>query len=166
MYDLNIMQNLFFTSKDASIITGCTLRQLQYWRENDIVVPSISSTGTGRSVYYSPNDVAELDVIGYCLRSGLTFEIAVAALKVLKEQSPDLLHTISQKTWLLSWDESSEVMEIAAFDEHKAMEWLGSRRVVIPLWTRTLSMLFDGMAAEAAKRKFLDSASVPHQQVH
>jgi DNA-binding transcriptional MerR regulator len=160
------MQELFFTSKEAARITGCTLRQLQYWRENDIVVPSISSTGTGRSVYYSPNDVAELDVIGYCLRAGLTFEIAVAALNVLKEQSPDLLHTISQKSWLLSWNESSEVMEIAAFDEHKAMEWLRSRRVVIPLWIRTLSMLFEGMAAQAAKRKVFDSASFPQPDYH
>jgi DNA-binding transcriptional MerR regulator len=160
------MQELFFTSKDAARITGCTLRQLQYWRENDIVVPSIGSTGTGRSVYYSPNDVAELEVIGYCLRSGLTLEIAVAVLKALKEQSADLLHTISQKTWLLSWNESSEVMEIAAFDEHKAMEWLRSRRVVIPLWIRALSMLLEGMAAEAAKKKVFDSASVPWLDCH
>ncbi|MDM9584871.1 MerR family transcriptional regulator [Nostoc sp. GT001] len=27
------MQETFFTSKQAAEITGCTLRQLQYWRE-------------------------------------------------------------------------------------------------------------------------------------
>ncbi|WP_442936954.1 MerR family transcriptional regulator [Nostoc sp.] len=29
------MQETFFTSKEAAEITGCTLRQLQYWRERD-----------------------------------------------------------------------------------------------------------------------------------
>jgi hypothetical protein len=32
------MQETFFTSKQAAKITGCTLRQLQYWREKGVVV--------------------------------------------------------------------------------------------------------------------------------
>ena len=35
------MQEKFFTSKEAAQITGCTLRQIQYWREKGIVVPVI-----------------------------------------------------------------------------------------------------------------------------
>lgn len=56
---INGMQEIFFTSKQAAEITGCTLRQLQYWREKGAVVPTISGTGTGRSVYYSRSELVE-----------------------------------------------------------------------------------------------------------
>jgi hypothetical protein len=42
------MEERFFTSKQAAQIAGCTLRQLQYWRESGVVVPAIAETGTGR----------------------------------------------------------------------------------------------------------------------
>jgi DNA-binding transcriptional MerR regulator len=136
---IDLMQEPFFTSKQAAEISGCTLRQLQYWREKEIVIPTIGSTGTGRSIYYSPKDVVELAVMEYCLRSGLNLEIATAALKLLKEKSSDLIHTVSQ-SWLFSWDGRTEFLEMVEFDESKAIagadsklfEWLRTKRVVIP----------------------------------
>lgn len=128
---IEIMQEPFFTSKQAAEISGCTLRQLQYWREKEIVIPTIGATGTGRSIYYSPKDVVELAVMEYCLRSGLNLEIATAALKLLKEKSSDLIHTVSQ-SWLFSWDGRTEFLEMVEFDESKAIEWLRTKRVVIP----------------------------------
>jgi DNA-binding transcriptional MerR regulator len=126
------MQEPFFTSKQASDISGCTLRQLQYWREKEIVVPTVGSQGTGRSIYYSPAEVVELGIMEYCLKSGLNMEIAAAALKVLKEKSSDLLHTVSQ-SWLLSWDGQKKVLELVDFDEIQAVEWLKAGRVIILL---------------------------------
>lgn len=137
---IDIMQEPFFTSKQAAEISGCTLRQLQYWREKEIVVPTIGATGTGRSIYYSPKDVVELAVMEYCLRSGLNFDIAAAALQLLKERSPDLIQTVSQP-WLFSWSDQEDRLEMIDFDEEKAIEWLRSRRVVIPLWLNKLPML-------------------------
>jgi DNA-binding transcriptional MerR regulator len=128
---IEIMQEPFFTSKQAAEISGCTLRQLQYWREKEIVIPTIGATGTGRSIYYSPKDVVELAVMEYCLRSGLNLEIATAALKLLKEKSSDLIHTVS-RSWLFSWDGRTELLEMVEFDESKAIEWLRTKRVVIP----------------------------------
>ena len=134
------MQKPFFTSKEAAQMSGCTLRQLQYWQEKGTVVPTIDSTGTGRSIYYSPPEVVELAVMEYCWRSGLNFEIAAGALKLLKEKSPDLIQTVSQ-SWLLSWDGRTELLEMVAFDSSKAIatlscriEWLRARKIVIPLW--------------------------------
>ena len=150
------MQKPFFTSKEAAQMSGCTLRQLQYWREKGTVIPTIDSTGTGRSIYYSPVEVVELMVMEYCLRSGLNFEIAAGALKLLKEKSPDLILTVSQP-WLLSWDGKTELLEMVEFDELKVIadaaacapevssgkkcaktdsklfEWLNAKRVVMLL---------------------------------
>jgi len=126
------MQEPFFTSKQAAEISGCTLRQLQYWREKEIVVPTVGSQGTGRSIYYSPAEVVELGIMEYCLGSGLNMEIAAAALKALKEKSPDLLQTVSQ-SWLLSWDGQKKTLALVDFDEIQAVEWLKAGRVMILL---------------------------------
>lgn len=142
------MQKPFFTSKEAAQMSGCTLRQLQYWREKGTVVPTIDSTGTGRSIYYSPAEVVELMVMEYCLRSGLNFEIAAGTLKLLKEKSPDLIQTVSQP-WLLSWDGKTELLEMVEFEESKAttdadsklFEWLKAKRIVIPLWLDVLNII-------------------------
>jgi DNA-binding transcriptional MerR regulator len=126
------MQEPFFTSKQASDISGCTLRQLQYWREKEIVVPTVGSQGTGRSIYYSPAEVVELGIMEYCLGSGLNMEIAAAALQSLKEKSPNLLQTVSQ-SWLLSWDGQKKVLELVDFEETQAIDWLQAGRVMIVL---------------------------------
>jgi DNA-binding transcriptional MerR regulator len=134
------MQEPFFTSKQAAQISGCTLRQLQYWREKEIVVPTVGSQGTGRSIYYSPSEVVELGIMEYCLGSGLNMEIAAVALKSLKEKSPDLLQTVSQ-SWLLSWDGQKKVLELVDFDEIQAVEWLKAGRVMILLRFEKVSFL-------------------------
>ncbi|MEG5042824.1 MerR family transcriptional regulator [Microcoleus sp. B3-D2] len=41
------MQETFLTSKEAAQFAGCTLRQIQYWREKGIVVPVISDIKSG-----------------------------------------------------------------------------------------------------------------------
>jgi DNA-binding transcriptional MerR regulator len=129
---IDTMQEPFFTSKQASDISGCTLRQLQYWREKEIVVPTVGSQGTGRSIYYSPSEVVELGIMEYCLGSGLNMEIAAAALQSLKEKSPNLLQTVSQ-SWLLSWDGQKKVLDLVDFDEIQAVDWLKAGRVTIVL---------------------------------
>lgn len=129
---IDSMQEPFFTSKQAADISGCTLRQLQYWREKEIVVPTVGSQGTGRSIYYSPAEVVELGIMEYCLGAGLNMEIAAAALQSLKEKSPDLLQTVSQ-SWLLSWDSQKKVLKLVDFDEIQAVECLKAGRVMILL---------------------------------
>ena len=134
------MDEPFFTSKQAAEISGCTLRQLQYWREKEIVVPTVGSQGTGRSIYYSPAEVVELGIMEYCLGSGLNMEIAAAALKSLKEKSPDLIQTVSQPL-LLSWDGKKKVLDLVDFDEIQAVEWLKAGRVMILLRFEKVSFL-------------------------
>jgi DNA-binding transcriptional MerR regulator len=105
---------------------------LQYWREKEIVVPTVGSQGTGRSIYYSPAEVVELGIMEYCLGSGLNLEITAAALKSFKEKSTDLLQTVSHP-WLLSWDGQKRVLDLVNFDEIQAIEWLKADRVSILL---------------------------------
>ncbi len=129
------MQDAFFTSKQAAEMTGCTLRQLQYWREKGVVVPTISDTGTGRSVYYSRSEVMELAVMEYCLGVGLNFEVAAATVKGLKDEG--LFLSSDEKApqrFMLCWEREKGKLELVEFDVKKANTFLKQGQPVIPVW--------------------------------
>ena len=128
------MQETFFTSKQAAEITGCTLRQLQYWREKGVVVPTISATGTGRSVYYSRSDLMALAAMEYCLSVGLSFETAATALKQLYEKEPEFANPASEKRFMLWWDKQERSLQLVEFDRERAIASLKSGEPVIPVW--------------------------------
>ena len=130
------MQDMFFTSKQAAQIAGCTLRQLQYWREKEVIVPTITSTGTGRSVYYSRSEVMELTLMVYCLGVGLNFEIAAATVNNLKDKEL-ILPLVSEEVprrFMLAWDEKLDKLELSEFDLKKAIAILEKGKPVIPVY--------------------------------
>jgi DNA-binding transcriptional MerR regulator len=138
------MQETFFTSKEAAQLTGCTLRQIQYWREKGIVVPVISDTGTGRSIYYSRSNLVELAAMVYWLSTGISFDIACFILKQLKEQEPELFISGRGKRFmlLLSQEDSLSLVE---FDRKIAIASLDEGKAVIPVW---LDVIYQGLASK------------------
>ena len=128
------MQETFFTSKEAAEITGCTLRQLQYWRERGVIVPVISDTGTGRSIYYSKSNLLELAAMSYWLSVGLSFDIASTTLKKLKDQEPELFTSGKGKRFMLLSQAQERSLELVEFDRKKAIAALDEGKPVIPVW--------------------------------
>ncbi len=161
------MQEAFFTSKQAAEITGCTLRQLQYWREKGVVVPTISATGTGRSVYYSTTNLLELAVMVHFLSVGLSFDLAGETLKTLKDKEPELFttkvgqgkrfmllrrreaacHQTSRKEEL-SKREKIPTLFVVEFDREKAIASLEQGQPVIPVW---LDIIYQQLAEKLGK---------------
>ena len=141
------MQDMFFTSKQAAQIAGCTLRQLQYWREKEVIVPTITSTGTGRSVYYSRSEVMELALMVYCLEVGLNFEIAAATVNNLKDKEL-IIPVVSEEVprrFMLAWDEKLDKLELSEFDLEKAIAILEKGKPVIPVY---LDDIYQKLAAK------------------
>jgi DNA-binding transcriptional MerR regulator len=128
------MSETFFSSKEAAEITGCSLRQLQYWRERGVVVPPISATGTGRSIYYSRSELAELAVMEYWLSVGLSFEMAAKALQALKQKAPDFSNPVVQKRFMLVWDRKEKNLRLEEFEREEAIASLDKGQPVIPVW--------------------------------
>ena len=95
MASLLIMGESFYTSTEASKITGCSRRQLQYWRKQGVIVPTVNPGGKGRNVYYSESDLLVLAVMEYLLSIGLNFEISLRVLNALIEKGLFL----SAKSW-------------------------------------------------------------------
>ncbi|MDJ0579961.1 MerR family transcriptional regulator [Crocosphaera sp.] len=128
------MGETFFTSKDAAKITGCTLRQLQYWREKGVIVPMVSATGTGRSVYYSRSELVELAVMVYLLSVGLTFESASGVLQQLREIEPNFAEENSKRRLMLIFDTSEGMLKLMDFERESAIAFLNQGLPVIPVW--------------------------------
>jgi DNA-binding transcriptional MerR regulator len=128
------MQETFFTSKEAAQITGCTLRQIQYWREKGIVVPVISDTGTGRSIYYSRSNLVELAAMVYWLSTGISFDIACETLKQLKEQESELFISGKGKRFMLLLSAQDDSLSLVEFDRERAIASLDEGKAVIPVW--------------------------------
>lgn len=128
------MSETFFSSKEAAEITGCSLRQLQYWRERGVVVPPISATGTGRSIYYSRSELAELAVMEYWLSVGLSFEAAARALQALKQKAPDFSNPEMKLRFMLVWDRKEKDLRLEEFEREDAIASLDRGHPVIPVW--------------------------------
>ncbi|MBW4642260.1 MAG: MerR family transcriptional regulator [Goleter apudmare HA4340-LM2] len=141
------MQETFFTSKEAAEITGCTLRQLQYWREKGVIVPVISETGTGRSIYYSSSNLVELAAMSYWLSVGLSFDIASATLKTLKDQEPELFISGKGKRFMLLQAQERS-LKLVEFDRKRAIASLDEGKPVIPVW---LDEIYQKLALKLGK---------------
>ena len=140
------MGEKFFTSKEAAKTVGCSLRQLQYWREKGVVVPTIEGSGTGRSIYYSRSDLVELAIMEYLLSVGLSFATASWGLKKLIKIDADYANPETKKRWMLQWDEKERAAKqipagslfLEEFNREKAIASLDKGQAIIPIWLETI----------------------------
>ncbi|MHC5742005.1 MAG: MerR family transcriptional regulator [Nostoc sp.] len=133
------MEGKFYTSTEAAEITHCSRRQLQYWREKGVIVPTVNSTGKGRNVYYSKADLLVLTVMEQLLSIGLNFEVCHAALKTLREREPWLFNESlpeekMKRLMLLTTRSPEQPLQLAEFDKQVALEALCQGQTVIPFW--------------------------------
>lgn len=128
------MGEKFFTSKQAAKTVGCSLRQLQYWREKEVVIPTIQGTGTGRSIYYSQSDVVQLAIMEYLLSVGLSFGEASRGLREVVEADFHYADHRSKKRWMFCWDKKKRSLILEKFDRERAIALLDKGQAVIPIW--------------------------------
>ena len=133
----------FFTSKQAAKSVGCSLRQLQYWREKGVVVPTIQGTGTGRSIYYSHSDLVQLAIMEYLLSAGLSFSEASRGLKEIVNTDFHYANPESGKNWMLCWNEKKRSLVLEEFGRDKAIAYLDKGQAVIPIWLETIHNKLD-----------------------
>ncbi len=135
------MEDIFFTSTEASQITGCSRRQLQYWREKGVIVPTVNASGKGRNVYYSMSDLLQLMVMKYLLSVGLSFETAQESLGMLKKDAPELFDAnasskdLKQLMILLS----PNALKIKAFDPDEVNDRIYRQGLpLVPFWSEII----------------------------
>ena len=132
------MDENFYSSTEASQITGCSRRQLQYWREKSVVVPTVNPSGKGRNVYYSDSDLLALAVMEYLLSIGLSFEVCQNVLGILKSQESwmfdESVAKEEMKRLMLVPDSQEQLRDLVEFDRGLAMETIDRGSPVVPFW--------------------------------
>jgi DNA-binding transcriptional MerR regulator len=77
-----------YDSKTASRIVGVSLRQLQYWDEQDFIRPSVKlAEGRGTKRLYSFNDLICLKVVKDLARHGFSLQLIRRCLRPLQENT-------------------------------------------------------------------------------
>jgi DNA-binding transcriptional MerR regulator len=133
------MEENFYSSTEATEITGCTRRQLQYWRQKEVIVPTVNPGGKGRNVYYSQSDLLALTVMEYLLSLGLSFELAVDVLLKLRNQEASFFEMSAEakemKQFMLSISVNNTTHKhFLDFDEESAFEMIRKGNAVVPIW--------------------------------
>ncbi|NQE35186.1 MerR family transcriptional regulator [Microcoleus asticus] len=131
---MSVTEERFFTTKQAAQIAGCTLRQLQYWRESGVVVPVITETVTGRSIYYSEGNLVELATMVYWLSVGFTFEVGCKVLKTLKEKYLGLLSNREPNRLIFVKESQAGDSKLVEFDVEKVVAAWAEGKFVVPVW--------------------------------
>ncbi|BAQ60381.1 type I restriction-modification system [Geminocystis sp. NIES-3708] len=149
---------MFLTTKTTSQITGCTLRQLQYWREQGLVVPEVDATGKGRSVFYTRENLVVLMVMQKLLSGGLDYSQACAGLEALKERDPHFTDSNIQSRYLLSHDDD-HTMVIMDFEINNIEQCLKKGCAVIPIWLDEIH------SSLTEKLDQVSSQEIDHQEI-
>jgi DNA-binding transcriptional MerR regulator len=142
-------QELFFSSKDISNITGCSLRQLQYWRDKEIIVPLIRATGTGKTIYYSFVQLVEVSVMVYLLGVGLNLDVVQKILNDLRQKEPSFTNKDFKKRFMvIAHDGKVELLpyqrENAIAQRHFVIALLEQGKAIVPLWIDEIHQTLKG----------------------
>jgi DNA-binding transcriptional MerR regulator len=124
-----------YDSKTASRIVGVSLRQLQYWDEQDFLRPSVKpAEGRGTKRLYSFNDLICLKVVKDLTRHGFNLQKIRRCVKPLKENSSQTERPAQSLKYLTDGEDlfviTSDRQKILAAMEHQFVLSLGIGNLV------------------------------------
>jgi DNA-binding transcriptional MerR regulator len=95
-----------YDSKTASRIVGVSLRQLQYWDEQDFIRPSVKlAEGRGTKRLYSFHDLVCLKVVQDLARRGFSLQMIRRCLRPLKENAARTMRGAESLRYLTDGEE-------------------------------------------------------------
>jgi DNA-binding transcriptional MerR regulator len=135
-----------YDSKTASHIVGVSLRQLQYWDEQDFIRPSVKlAEGRGTRRLYSFHDLVCLKVVKDLARYGFSLQKIRRCLKPLKDNSDQTKLPAKSLKYLTN----GEDLFIITDDRQKMLDAM-ERQFVLSLGIGSLVRELDSQARRAA----------------
>jgi DNA-binding transcriptional MerR regulator len=134
-----------YDSKTASQIVGVSLRQLQYWDEQDFIRPSVRlAEGRGTRRLYSFHDLVCLKVVKDLARYGFSLQKIRRCLKPLKDNADHTKHPNHALKYLTN----GEDLFIITDDRQKMLDAM-ERKFVLSLGIGRLVHELDDRARRA-----------------
>jgi DNA-binding transcriptional MerR regulator len=134
-----------YDSKTASRIVGVSLRQLQYWDEQDFIRPSVKlAEGRGTKRLYSFHDLICLRVVKDLAHHGFSLQKIRRCLRALKENSSQTEHPAASLKYLTDGEELFVITD----DRQKILDAI-ERRFIVSLGIGNLVHELDFQAKQA-----------------
>jgi DNA-binding transcriptional MerR regulator len=134
-----------YDSKTASRIVGVSLRQLQYWDEQDFIRPSVKlAEGRGTKRLYSFNDLVCLKVIKDLARHGFSLQMIRRCLRPLRANTARTARPVESLRYLTDGEE----LFVLTRDRQKILEAM-KRQFVLSLGIGSLVRELDIEAKRA-----------------
>jgi DNA-binding transcriptional MerR regulator len=128
-----------FDSKTASRIVGVSLRQLQYWDEQDFIRPSVKlAEGRGTKRLYSFHDLVCLKVVKDLAKHGFSLQMIRRCLRPLKENAARTMRGPESLRYLTDGEE----LFVLTDDRQKILEAM-ERQFVLSLGIGSLVRKLD-----------------------
>jgi DNA-binding transcriptional MerR regulator len=128
-----------YDSKTVSRIVGVSLRQLQYWDEQDFIRPSVKlAEGRGTKRLYSFHDLVCLKVVQDLARHGFSLQMIRRCLRPLKENAARTIRAAESLKYLTDGEELFVITD----DRQKILEAM-KRQFVLSLGIGSLVRKLD-----------------------
>ena len=129
-----------YDSKTASRIVGVSLRQLQYWDEQDFLRPSVKlAEGRGSKRLYSFHDLVCLKVVKDLAHHGFSLQKIRRCLRPLKKQTAGSVRASESLRYLTDGEE----LFVITSDRQKILDAM-ERQFVLSLGIGSLVRELDG----------------------
>jgi DNA-binding transcriptional MerR regulator len=151
-----------YDSKTASRIVGVSLRQLQYWDEQNFIRPSVKpAEGRGTKRLYSFHDLICLRVVKDLAHHGFTLQKIRRCLRPLKENSSQTEHPAASLKYLTDGEELFVITD----DRQKILDAI-ERRFIVSLGIGNLvrELDFQAKRAEIGGRRKRPKASTGRRE--
>ena len=126
------MKDGYFNTKTAAQITGATQRQLQYWREKQIVIPTVKARGKGSNVFYTLPNLRKVAIMIFLLSHLVDFKGVLAIVDILEQQYQSYLQPeFDQKLMVLLLP---DLIALVEYKSDQATTAINQGYGVIPLW--------------------------------
>ena len=111
-----------FRSSEVARMLGISRRQLQYWAQTDLVVPSSRTRGGHRR--YSFRDLVALKTAKRLIEAGVSVQRIRSSIRALRRMLPRVEHPLSELVLVATGDVVLALHEGSAFEAVSGQEWV------------------------------------------
>jgi len=111
-----------YRTRDVVDLLGISRRQLQYWAQTDLVVPSATTRGGHRR--YSFEDLVALKAAKRLIDAGVSVQRIRNSIRALRETLPSVSSPLSQLVLVATGDVVLVFRNGAAFEAVSGQEWV------------------------------------------
>ncbi len=115
-------QTDLFRTKEVVQILGISRRQLQYWAQTDLVVPSVKTRGGHHR--YTFQDLVALKATKRLIDAGVSVQRIRSSIRALREILPNIERPLSELVLVATGEVVLVFLENTAFEAVSGQEWI------------------------------------------